>query len=78
VRALTAGLAFLLVLVFLGLAPASFDIWLVMLAWAAFLAGAIVIAAKSIRDGQAVIGQLGALPRSWQRWILDEPDRRDS
>ncbi len=81
-RAPAATLAFLLLLIFLGVAPTWLDVWLVILVWGAFLAGSVIVVVKSIRDGQIISGQLGALPQSWRRWILDwcdtppNPDNR--
>jgi hypothetical protein len=71
------ALAFLLVLtIVVGSGAAWLDKSLAILIWGAFLVGSIVIIAKSIRRGQTgIYGQLSALPRGWQRWILDEPER---
>jgi hypothetical protein len=76
--ALFTTLAFLLLLtIAVGSGAAWLDRTLAILVWAAFLAGSIVIIVKSIRRGQTgIYGQLGALPRSWQRWILDEHETR--
>ena len=78
VRALFMALAFLLLLI---IAVGSGAAWLgttsVILVWSALLVGCIVIIVKSIRRGQAgIYGQLGALPHSWRRWILDEHERQ--
>jgi hypothetical protein len=71
-------LAFLLVLtIVVGSGAIWLDKSLAILMWGALLVGSIVIIVKSIRRGQTgIYGQLSALPRSWQRWILDEPERR--
>jgi hypothetical protein len=78
VRALFTTLAFLpLLTIAVRSGAAWLDRTLVILVWGAFLAGSIVIVVKSIRRGQTgIFGQLSALPRSWQRWILDEHERR--
>jgi hypothetical protein len=78
VRALFTALAFVLLLIIaVGSGAAWIDTALVILVWGAFLVGSIVIIVKSIRRGQTgIYGQLGALPRSWQRWILDEHQSR--
>ena len=43
---------------------------------ALFLVGSVVLMVKSARrrEGSFQFGQLAALPRSWQRWILDVRD----
>jgi hypothetical protein len=78
-RGLFTLLAFLLVLiVVVGSGATWLDTSLGILLWGALLVGSIVIIVKSIRRGQTgIYGQLSALPRSWRRWILDEPEKRN-
>jgi hypothetical protein len=59
------------------------DAWLVAVAWVAF---AVLSALKmwsmwrsrgnpAQHDAKLTMSQISVLPRSWQRWILDEPRR---
>ena len=77
-RGLLTLLAFLLVLtIVVGSGAVWLDKSLGILIWGAFLVGSIVIIVKSIQRGQTgIYGQLSALPRSWRRWVLDEPETR--
>lgn len=82
---LRAVVTLILFLVVLALAVASgsgaLDVWLVAVVWASF---AVLSAAKlwsvwrargnpAERDTKLTMSQISLLPRSWQRWILDEP-----
>jgi hypothetical protein len=52
--------------------------WLQLAGWCAyapiFLGGSAILVVRRLR-GQRTGGQLGFYPRSWQRWLFDEPTR---
>ena len=52
--------------------------WLQNLGWALILlflvGGSFYLLWLSIKDGRARFGQIRMLPKSWARWVLDEPE----
>ncbi len=77
-RALFTVFAFLAIVALLIAAgtPDWLHTTLLILIWGGLLVGSAALLTKTVRSGSAnSYGQLGALPRAWRRWFLDEPNR---
>jgi len=56
-----------------------FDLVIEAMVWIAVLVGSVAILVRNRRTSREIgsyFGQLGALPRSWRRWVLDEKNPR--
>jgi alpha-amylase/alpha-mannosidase (GH57 family) len=80
IRAISVLVLFLLIL---GVIEATdsrmFDLVIEALVWVAVLVGSVAIFVRNRRTSRDIgfhFGQLGALPRSWRRWVLDEKNPR--